>query len=321
MESPDTKFRVLATNTWPSHEDLGLNESQFEAYQLALTHEFAVIQGPPGTGKTYLGVKVAKTLFENAPVARRQRCLMLIICYTNHALDQFLEHILDVTTSVVRIGGQSKNEAMEKISLNNLRRTSTRRYYEANNLFHSEKRNLKILMGQLQRAQNQIESLCNGILTYASICQFVPEVREYRLCRNSKSGEDKLFMWLFENIDFEVDGNIDTLLEDDDVEEHPNDNHGDKDERTAFVLEDLSHELNEIEINGIGVQTTFILKDAQLKLRRLVSEFKNAAKIRDKQLLEDQIREIHYIKSVFLVRENILRILLLSHSKITIYIW
>lgn len=49
---------VLNLASWPSAEDLGLDDSQFKALQMALTKEFTVIQGPPGTGKTYIGLKV-----------------------------------------------------------------------------------------------------------------------------------------------------------------------------------------------------------------------------------------------------------------------
>ena len=49
---------VLDPTSWPSAKDLELDDSQFNALQLALTKEFAVIQGPPGTGKTYIGLKV-----------------------------------------------------------------------------------------------------------------------------------------------------------------------------------------------------------------------------------------------------------------------
>lgn len=33
-------------------EELGLDDSQMKALQLALTKELAIIQGPPGTGET-----------------------------------------------------------------------------------------------------------------------------------------------------------------------------------------------------------------------------------------------------------------------------
>ena len=51
---------VLDVSSWPNKEQLGLDESQYEALKIALTKEVAVIQGPPGTGKTFLGLKVRK---------------------------------------------------------------------------------------------------------------------------------------------------------------------------------------------------------------------------------------------------------------------
>jgi hypothetical protein len=38
-------------------------------------------------------------------------------CYTNHALDQFLEHLLGVTDRIVRIGSRSKSEQLEQYNL------------------------------------------------------------------------------------------------------------------------------------------------------------------------------------------------------------
>ena len=87
-----------------------LNQSQLKAIQAALTKEFVVIQGPPGTGKTYVGLKIVQALLKNQkywrgcdqqtparvlldePVEKRTvGSPMLVVCYTNHALDQFLE--------------------------------------------------------------------------------------------------------------------------------------------------------------------------------------------------------------------------------------
>lgn len=44
-------FHSLKPEAWPSMHELGLDESQMKAFQLALTKELAIIQGPPGTGK------------------------------------------------------------------------------------------------------------------------------------------------------------------------------------------------------------------------------------------------------------------------------
>lgn len=45
-------FHCLDTQAWPKMEELGLDESQLKAFQLAITRELAIIQGPPGTGET-----------------------------------------------------------------------------------------------------------------------------------------------------------------------------------------------------------------------------------------------------------------------------
>lgn len=47
---------------------------------------------------------------------------ILVICYTNHALDQFLEGILPVTDRILRVGGQSKNENLKNHNLSNRRK-------------------------------------------------------------------------------------------------------------------------------------------------------------------------------------------------------
>ena len=80
-------------------ESLGFNDSQLRAFQLALTKRFAVIQGPPGTGKTYVGLKIAHVLLQTASLweDEEERSPILMVSYTNHALDQFLEGLLPMT--------------------------------------------------------------------------------------------------------------------------------------------------------------------------------------------------------------------------------
>uniref|UniRef100_A0A8D3C3X8 Zinc finger, NFX1-type containing 1 n=1 Tax=Scophthalmus maximus TaxID=52904 RepID=A0A8D3C3X8_SCOMX len=86
-------FRCLEAGAWPKMEVLGLDESQMKALRLALTKELAIIQGPPGTGKTHVGLKIARALLNNGALWGNKfgTGTMLIVCYTNHALDQFLE--------------------------------------------------------------------------------------------------------------------------------------------------------------------------------------------------------------------------------------
>ena len=73
-------------------ESLGFNESQMRAFKMALTKKIAVIQGPPGTGKTYVGLKIARVLLQSASLWQdsEKRSPILMVSYTNHALDEFL---------------------------------------------------------------------------------------------------------------------------------------------------------------------------------------------------------------------------------------
>ncbi|KAF4952284.1 hypothetical protein FSARC_12690 [Fusarium sarcochroum] len=98
----------------------GLDGGQCHGLVAALTREYALIQGPPGTGKSYLGVQLVRTLL----AVRTQAKLgpIVVSCYTNHALDQFLEHLLDVGIDrIVRIGGRSTVPKLDNKNLRSLR--------------------------------------------------------------------------------------------------------------------------------------------------------------------------------------------------------
>ncbi|ESU05299.1 hypothetical protein FGSG_11696 [Fusarium graminearum PH-1] len=94
----------------------GLDQGQCRGLVDALTREYALIQGPPGTGKSYLGVQLLRVL-----LAAKQKAHLgpiVIICYTNHALDQFLKHLLDVGISrIIRIGGRSVTPELAGLNL------------------------------------------------------------------------------------------------------------------------------------------------------------------------------------------------------------
>ncbi|XP_038652754.1 NFX1-type zinc finger-containing protein 1-like [Scyliorhinus canicula] len=117
-------FNVRDFGKWPSKEKLKLDVSQMRAIQTAVTKELAIIQGPPGTGKTFLGLKVVKVLLANMDIWQAAGASpILVVCYTNHALDQFLEGIHKfLDTGLVRVGGRSDSKTLSKFSLNTLRR-------------------------------------------------------------------------------------------------------------------------------------------------------------------------------------------------------
>ncbi|KAJ3852101.1 hypothetical protein EV368DRAFT_65176, partial [Lentinula lateritia] len=96
-----------------------LDASQADAMVDALTREVALIQGPPGTGKSFTGKEILRVLFKNkiSPV--------VLIAFTNHALDHMLLSLLDadITSNFVRLGSRSSNERIAEYTLDKLEKT------------------------------------------------------------------------------------------------------------------------------------------------------------------------------------------------------
>ncbi|OBT47666.1 hypothetical protein VE00_02260 [Pseudogymnoascus sp. WSF 3629] len=91
--------RLLKTD-----QPIDLDQSQMDSLIAGLGESVSLIQGPPGTGKSFIGALIAKALYEHTSET------ILVLSYTNHALDQFLEDLLDngiPPQSVVRLGSKS----------------------------------------------------------------------------------------------------------------------------------------------------------------------------------------------------------------------
>lgn len=85
----------------------------------ALGSGLALIQGPPGTGKSYTGVAIIKTLLKNREAAKLGP--IICVCYTNHALDQLLEHLVkDGVKQLIRLGSRSKSELLQDLNLHRI---------------------------------------------------------------------------------------------------------------------------------------------------------------------------------------------------------
>ncbi|KAL4912229.1 P-loop containing nucleoside triphosphate hydrolase protein [Aspergillus aurantiobrunneus] len=83
---------------------ISLDPSQMESLVCGLTQRVSLIQGPPGTGKSFVGALIAKALYDYSKET------ILVMCYTNHALDQFLEDLMDIgidSSAIVRLGSKS----------------------------------------------------------------------------------------------------------------------------------------------------------------------------------------------------------------------
>jgi len=114
------RFDVLSDDLWPDSKFLGLDTAQSIAFKAALTEEFTVIQGPPGTGKTYIGLRIAKSIIDNLYETNVLTNPILVVCYTNHALDQFLEGLIKITEKIIRIGGGCKSDVLKPFMLRNI---------------------------------------------------------------------------------------------------------------------------------------------------------------------------------------------------------
>ncbi|KAM9302608.1 NFX1-type zinc finger-containing protein 1-like [Morus bassanus] len=142
-----------------------LDESQLAAIRLALSREFVLIQGPPGTGKTFIGLKITELLLQNqGGEPWEEQPPLLVVCYTNHALDQFMEGILQFQPSkVVRIGAKCQSEKVMGCSLKVLRQrllcrpwvaSGRRQYLEMQSTLQDQERNIAFcteLLGLLRR--------------------------------------------------------------------------------------------------------------------------------------------------------------------------
>ncbi|KAI1659371.1 P-loop containing nucleoside triphosphate hydrolase protein [Daldinia decipiens] len=108
-----------------------LDEGQATALLNSLKRSLELIQGPPGTGKSYTGEAIIKVLLANKEKASIGP--ILCVCYTNHALDQLLEHLFNGgVEQIIRIGSRSKSAVLTNLNLRNVGKEMERTKSERN---------------------------------------------------------------------------------------------------------------------------------------------------------------------------------------------
>ncbi|XP_017264129.2 NFX1-type zinc finger-containing protein 1 isoform X2 [Kryptolebias marmoratus] len=202
VADPDYKssiqpFHSLEPEAWPKMEELGMDESQLRAFQLALTKELAIIQGPPGTGKTYVGLKIAQALLTNQKLwndllnvhflgdlghlnDEGGKAPMLVVCYTNHALDQFLEGIHKfLKKGIVRVGGRSNSEVLKQFNLRELSHSPDFRRSLPPHLRTAYGQIYRELCDQERVIQNQsmkLECSLKGVIRESFLQRFISDI-------------------------------------------------------------------------------------------------------------------------------------------------
>ncbi|XP_037044307.1 NFX1-type zinc finger-containing protein 1-like [Bradysia coprophila] len=178
------KVPVLNETIWPDESFFGLDGSQFDALKAALTKQFAIIQGPPGTGKTYVGLRIAQALLQNVSkwghsmIGTKQHLSpILVVCYTNHALDQFLEGMLQFCQSIIRIGGKSKSPLLEHFNLKNVRSSEQKQKKVPAYIFKNRKEcreKLAEIQSQMSTLEASIDSTNKKLLN----SELLPVIKE-----------------------------------------------------------------------------------------------------------------------------------------------
>jgi hypothetical protein len=183
-----------------------------------LLHEVGIIQGPPGMGKSFVGAAVVRTLLDSFV---RDNSVAPILCLwcahkcsartdsssmTNHALDQFLEELLDGPLGhalvVVRVGSRSKNPRMEPLSLfNHVRQGSTQ---NSRRKFAKNKEKLETLQSQVDKARHGtwdslkewLEPSTPNLFYLISDENSDVDTEGFTVVRQSKKNSDWLDQWV-----------------------------------------------------------------------------------------------------------------------------
>ncbi|CCC05206.1 unnamed protein product [Sordaria macrospora k-hell] len=154
-------------------EDVCVDKSQLESLVHALTRPISLIQGPPGTGKSFIGAQIAKYLFQAG-----QR--ILVISFTNHALDQFLEDLIDNAhipeDDIVRLGAWSKCTPRTEALLLAKQQGNYRRSRDAWTIINKLREAMKGSIVDLRRAFHNYRTT---IVTWDEIAEFLEFSDEY----------------------------------------------------------------------------------------------------------------------------------------------
>ncbi|KAJ6153531.1 P-loop containing nucleoside triphosphate hydrolase protein [Penicillium chermesinum] len=155
---------------------VALDRSQSESLLAGLTQRVSLIQGPPRYEDSkrnpfgsvmlisFIGALLAKILHDQT------NDKILVMCYTNHALDQFLEDLLDIgigPSNIVRLGSKStgRTQPLSLQEQNFTRRRSQSTWYTINAL-ESQGEELRSAIDSSFAAFQKLSADSSAILDY-----------------------------------------------------------------------------------------------------------------------------------------------------------
>lgn len=150
-----------------STKKVRLRGAQLESFINGLGEELAQIQGPPGTGKSFIGALIILVIF------RLTTYRVLILTYTNHALDQFSEDLIQIgisTNDMVRIGPKSTPQTESTLLRNYSRQGEFRLTHQENLVKRAREREARENSYELQ---DITERLSENKLHAAEILEYL----------------------------------------------------------------------------------------------------------------------------------------------------
>ena len=107
---------------WEIRRKDGLDASQRRALESTFQESVLAIHGPPGTGKTFLGLEIVQVVVHLKRTLDVLQSPVLVLFSSDQALDRFLEHVLQFTNRVGRLGGVPRRAHLSNYSLGALSR-------------------------------------------------------------------------------------------------------------------------------------------------------------------------------------------------------
>ncbi len=148
--SPARRMQLGNFLSISDHEKTRFDASQWNAFKKCLSMELSLVQGPPGTGKSFVGTALVSFMLDNPDVFPPP---LVVVCYTNRALDAFLNPLLKRTRKLIRLGSRSGSQVLESHNLSVIRRAAREgRLRDAS--FH---RLEKQLLGERQAAMDELD--------------------------------------------------------------------------------------------------------------------------------------------------------------------
>lgn len=196
-----------------------------------------------GTGKTYVGLRIAQALLlNNRYWSQPVKSPMLVVCYTNHALDQFLEGIYSFQKNIVRIGGKSKCATLEAVNLSNIRKEQKSNRSVPHHIFQARveaNARMTSYQNQIARIEEQTEYAIKNVLT-EELSMSVIELKETHYAQLAYAGfSESILVFIGLEKRKRIDG---PWLDDDDNHENVTENASQADGKDQVIEENVDEE-------------------------------------------------------------------------------